>query len=93
MLAILKKVYSTNLWLDMWKNGMQVKKLIGCVSETNGIGTTEIFDNQRDKIRTDTRSIVCFWSKEKLRTTKRELDWALFTISSAVSYMVKRSII
>jgi hypothetical protein len=33
---------------------------------------------------------LCFWSKKELGTTKRELDWVLNTISSAVSYMVKR---
>ena len=46
--------------------GYDMKKLINRVSEITGISSEQIYDNQRDKRRTEARSILCFWAKEEM---------------------------
>ncbi len=80
----LKKKY------QMKAEGYDLKKLTERVSEITGISTKEIFESQRDKNRTDARSILCFWAKEELEMTQRELAILLKLTPPAVSYAVKR---
>jgi len=70
--------------------GYDLKKLVKRVSEITGIRSTQIFDSQRDKKRTDARSILCFWAKEELGMTQRELALELNLTPSAISHAVKR---
>ncbi len=70
--------------------GYDLEKLTKRVSEIIGIGTKEIFDSQRDKNRTDARSILCYWAKEELDMTQRELALLLNLTPPAISYAVKR---
>ena len=70
--------------------GYDLNKLAKRVSEITGINTREIFDGQRDKKRTDARSILCFWAKEELGMTQRELALVLNQTPPAISYAVKR---
>lgn len=49
--------------------GYDLEKLTKRVSEITGLSTKEILDSQRDKKRTEARSILCFWAKEALGTT------------------------
>lgn len=70
--------------------GYDLEKLTKRVSEITGIGTKEILDSQRDKNRTDARSILCYWAKEELDITQRELALLLNLTPPAISYAVKR---
>ena len=74
----------------MKSEGYDLNKLAKRVSEITGIKTGEIYDSQRDKKRTDARSILCFWAKEELGLTQRELALALNLTPPAISYAVKR---
>jgi putative transposase len=70
--------------------GYNLNKLVNRVSEITGISSAQIFDSQRDKRRTDARSILCFWAKDELGMTQRELALALNLTPSAISHAVKR---
>lgn len=70
--------------------GYDFKKVIKRVSEITGISSTQILDSQRDKKRTDARSILCFWAKEELGMTQRELALALNVTPPAINYAIKR---
>jgi putative transposase len=70
--------------------GYDLKKLVKRVSEITGISSAQIFDSQRDKKRTDARSILCFWAKDELGMTQCELALALNLTPSAISHAVKR---
>jgi putative transposase len=74
----------------MKSEGYDLNKLAKRVSEITGIKTGEIYDSQRDKKRTDARSILCFWAKEELGMTQRELALVLNLTPPAISYAVKR---
>lgn len=80
----LKKKY------QMEAEGYDLKKLTKRVSEITGISPKQIFDRQRDKKRTDARSILCFWAKEELGMTQRELALGLNLTPPAISHAVKR---
>ena len=80
----LKKKY------QLTAEGYDFKKLTRRVSEITGISSTQIFDSQRDKKRTDARSILCFWAKEELDMTQRELALVLNLTPPAINYAVKR---
>jgi hypothetical protein len=43
-----------------------------------------------DKKRTDARSKLCFWAKEGLDMTQRELALALDVTPPAINYAIKR---
>jgi putative transposase len=70
--------------------GYDLKKLVKRVSEITGISSVQIFDSQRDKRRTDARSILCFWAKDELGMTQRELALELNLTPPAISHAVKR---
>ncbi len=75
---------------QMKAEGYDLERLAMRVSEVTDIETAEIFDNQRDSRRTGARSLLCFWAKEDLGITQRELAQVLNLTPPAVSYMVKR---
>jgi putative transposase len=70
--------------------GYNLKNLVERVTEIAGISSKQIFDSQRDKERTDARSILCFWAKDELGMTQRELALALNLTPSAISHAVRR---
>ena len=70
--------------------GYDLEKLTKRVSEITGLSTKEILDNQRDKKRTEARSVLSFWAKEELGITQRELALLLNLTPPAISYAVKR---
>jgi len=75
---------------QMKAEGYDLKKLTKRVSEITGISTKKIFDSQRDKKRTEARSILCYWAKEELGMSQRELALLLNLTPPAISYAVKR---
>ncbi len=75
---------------QMKTEGYDLKKLTKRVSEITGISTKEIFDSQRDKKRTEARNILCYWAKEELGMSQRELALLLNLTPPAISYAVKR---
>jgi putative transposase len=70
--------------------GYDLKKLINRIAEITGVSSTQILDNQRDKKRTDARSILCFWAKEELGITQRQLALVLNLTPPAISHAVRR---
>jgi putative transposase len=70
--------------------GYDLKRLIARVSEITGINYEQIFDGQRDKRRTDARSILCHWANKELGITQRELSLAFDLTPPAISHAVKR---
>jgi REP element-mobilizing transposase RayT len=75
---------------QMKAEGYDLKKLTKRVSEITGISAKNIFDSQRDKKRTEARSILCYWAKEELGMSQRELAFLLNLTPPAISYAVKR---
>jgi REP element-mobilizing transposase RayT len=70
--------------------GYDLNKLINRISEITGVNSTQILDSQRDKRRTDARSILCFWGKEELGMTQRQLALVLNLTPPAISHAVRR---
>jgi putative transposase len=70
--------------------GYDMDKIISRVSEIIGISPAQILDNQRDKKRTEARSIVCFWAKDQLGISQSQLAQSFHQTQSAISYAVRR---
>jgi putative transposase len=70
--------------------GYNLKKLVSRVSDIVGVSPAQTMDNQRDRKRTEARSILCYWAKEELGITQSQLAMELNLTPSAISHAVKR---
>ncbi len=70
--------------------GYTLDTLINRVSEIMEMSPAQILDTQRDRKRTEARSIVCYWAKEELGLTQRQLAAEFNLTPSAISHAVRR---
>ncbi len=70
--------------------GYDMEKLIGRVAEVTQLSPKKILDTERDRKRTQARSILCFWATDQLGITQTELSRMLKLTQSAVSHAVRR---
>ena len=66
--------------------GYTIDRLIKRVSGLTGLTPEQITDGIRDKKRTEVRSILCYWTTEKLGITQSELTYVLNRSQSAIVY-------
>jgi len=70
--------------------GYDMEKLIGRVAEVTQLSPKKILDTERDRKRTEARSILCFWATDQLGITQTELSRMLNLTQSAISHAVRR---
>ncbi len=70
--------------------GYDFEKLLRRVSQITQITPQQILDTQRDRARTNARSILCYWATDQLGITQSRLSDILKLTQSAISHAVRR---
>lgn len=70
--------------------GYDFEKLLNRVSQITRLKPEQILDAQRNKARTNARSIICFWATDQLGMTQSRLSQIFNQTQSAISHAVRR---
>ena len=70
--------------------GYDFEKLLRRVSQITQITPQQILDAQRDRARTNARSILCYWATDQLGITQSRLSDIFKQTQSAISHAVRR---
>ncbi|MDA8139289.1 MAG: transposase [Desulfobacteraceae bacterium] len=74
----------------MVAEGYDITKLCKRISEITNISPRQLLDGQRDRLRTQARSILCYWATDQLGISQMELAQMLKQTQPAISQAVRR---
>jgi REP element-mobilizing transposase RayT len=70
--------------------GFDFERLLDRVSQLTDLTPEQILDTQRTRVRTNARSILCYWATDQLGLAQSQLSQIFKKTQSAISHAVRR---